>query len=102
MHYYSDLYDLTLPYIYNKLQPATSIINRHYQQFHWNHNLAEMDGFEAHNSSIFYNYCHKIIQGYLTEFTALKPNGDRLKYVLISRRSNKKAGTRFYDRGIND
>jgi hypothetical protein len=36
------------------------------------------------------------------EFTTLKPNGDSLKYFLISRRSNKKAGTRFYARGIDD
>lgn len=93
---------MTLPYIYNKLQPATSIINHHYQQFHWNYNLANMDGFSTHDSSIFYQYCQKIIQGYHTEFITVKPNGNQLKYVLISRRSNKKAGTRFYDRGIND
>ena len=93
---------MTLPYMYNKLQPPTPAINHHYQQFHWNHNLAQMDGLNKQDTYLFYHYCHKIMQGYLCEFSTLKPNGDRLKYVLISRRSNKKAGTRFYDRGIDD
>jgi len=44
MHYYSDVYDLTLPYVYNKLEPTTKTIERYYKKFHWNHNLAEMDG----------------------------------------------------------
>jgi hypothetical protein len=43
-----------------------------------------------------------VIQGYVNAFTTIVPNNRKLTYVLISRRSNKKAGTRFFSRGIDD
>jgi len=50
----------------------------------------------------FRKYCVKIIQGYIKEFTGILPSGSKFKFIIISRRSAKKAGTRFYARGIDD
>ena len=37
----------------------------------------------------------------MEEFSCDVPHGD-IRYVIITRRSNKKVGTRFYSRGIDD
>ena len=42
------------------------------------------------------------MQGYAQEYDGPLPGGERIKYVLISRRSYKKTGTRFYARGMDD
>jgi hypothetical protein len=62
-----------------------------------------MDGVQSKaESKIFMKYCNRIIQGYLEEYTNLLPSNQIIRYILISRRSSKKAGTRFYARGIDD
>lgn len=38
----------------------------------------------------------------MNAFTTLVPENKKLTYILLSRRSNKKAGTRFFSRGIDD
>lgn len=43
-----------------------------------------------------------MVQGYLEEFASVLPNNEKIRYILVSRRSTKKAGTRFYARGIDD
>jgi hypothetical protein len=51
---------------------------------------------------IFSNWCTPIIQGYVSLFETVLPDKVKLQYMLVSRRSNKKAGTRFFSRGIDD
>jgi len=43
-----------------------------------------------------------MIQGYVKEFITEIPNNLHVRYFLISRRSNRRAGTRFYARGVDD
>jgi hypothetical protein len=47
-------------------------------------------------------WCFPVIQGYLDSFTTDLPNKTVIKYFLISRRSHRKTGTRFYSRGVDD
>lgn len=42
-----------------------------------------------------------IIQGYVSFFEIFL-QGTKIFYILISRRSLKKGGTRYFDRGIDD
>lgn len=43
-----------------------------------------------------------VIQGYVaSSFQRLGKEGT-IQYVLVSRRSSKRAGTRFYSRGVDD
>jgi hypothetical protein len=51
---------------------------------------------------IFTKWCTPIIQGYVNLFETILPDNMKLQYLLISRRSYKKAGTRFFSRGIDD
>ncbi len=51
---------------------------------------------------IFRKWCTPIIQGYAKMFETILPDKVKLQYMLISRRSNRKAGTRFFSRGIDD
>ena len=88
-------------------------------QFVWNRNLIKIDIENQYmiqkygpnkqgklqyrkQSNIFKTWCVNVIQGYVNAFTTIVPNNKQLTYVLISRRSNKKAGTRFFSRGIDD
>ncbi len=41
------------------------------------------------------------MQGYVDSFDAFH-EGKKIEYLLISRRSKIKGGTRFYDRGVNE
>lgn len=50
----------------------------------------------------FGKYCSRVVQGYLEEFASVLPNNQKIRYILLSRRSSRKAGTRFYARGIDD
>ena len=42
-HYFSDTYDLSLPYSINKVQQPTPQARKYYDQFIWNRNLLKMD-----------------------------------------------------------
>ncbi len=102
LHYYSAHYNISLPYRYNKIQSASQSTRNYYDQFLWNLNLANMDAQPDTQATDFRKYCVKIIQGYIKQFTGTLPSGSKFKFILISRRSTKKAGTRFYARGIDD
>ena len=43
-----------------------------------------------------------MIQGYVNSFEGNLPEHIKMPYLIISRRSCKKAGTRFFSRGIDD
>ena len=76
---------------------ATPMFERADQRFLWN----------KHALSSFYNHpdCHRfalpLIHGFLGVREVSLPNG-KLKYVLISRRSVLRAGTRFWTRGLDN
>jgi len=62
-----------------------------------------MDGEQNQNEVIlFQKWCCRIIQGYVQEYSGPFCNGGIVRYFVISRKSYKKAGTRFYARGIDD
>lgn len=44
LHYYSPLYDLSLPYVFNKIKSPDTQTRGFYDQFIWNRNLSRMDG----------------------------------------------------------
>jgi hypothetical protein len=44
LHYYSPLYDLSLPYVFNKIKSPDPETKSYYQQFIWNLNISRMDG----------------------------------------------------------
>lgn len=46
-------------------------------------------------------WCCPIIQGFVRSFEVFL-EGTKVSYVLVSRRSVKKGGTRYFDRGLND
>jgi hypothetical protein len=46
-------------------------------------------------------WCLPIIQGYVNSFDVFV-EGTKISYILISRRSNRKAGTRYFDRGVDE
>lgn len=48
------------------------------------------------------SWCKTIIQGYIEQFSVHLTSMTNLTYTLISRRSNRKQGTRYYSRGIDD
>lgn len=48
------------------------------------------------------NWCKPIIQGYIEQFVAPLTSTENITYTIISRRSNKKQGTRYFSRGIDD
>jgi hypothetical protein len=103
LHYYSDLYDLSLPYLCNKIRAPDAATREYYDQFVWNLNLAQMDGCPNDTQSrLFLRYCQRVIQGYLEECSCMLPGSQKVRYILVSRRSSRKAGTRFYARGIDD
>jgi len=47
------------------------------------------------------NWKNPIIQGFVKSFEVFL-EGTKLSYILISRRSNKKGGTRYFDRGLDE
>jgi hypothetical protein len=49
LHYYSPLYDLSLPYVFNKLKSPDTHTREFYDQFIWNLNLSRMDGVVGRN-----------------------------------------------------
>lgn len=99
-HYFSDSYDLSLPYLDNKAFPPPAPRRTFYNQFVWNHTLTRIEG-RAGDSELLGKWCARIVQGYVCEYRGELP-GEKVRYILISRRSWKKAGTRFYSRGIDD
>ncbi len=86
----------------------------YYQQFIWNYNIINLDSENfmkakqvskqqvVHLAGIFKHWCQTVIQGYVHALEADLPNKDSITYYLISRRSHRKAGTRFYARGLDD
>ena len=75
----------------------------YYDQFVWNANMANLDGAQEKAAvRTFGRYCSRVVQGYLEEFATVLPNSEKVRYILVSRRSTRKAGTRFYARGIDD
>jgi SacI homology domain len=62
-----------------------------------------MDGKQDQQQvALFESWCCRIIQGSVQEYAGPFCNRSIIRYVLISRKSHKKAGTRFYARGIDD
>lgn len=65
-HYYSQGYDLSLPLLLNKVNSASPQQRNYYDQFIWNHNLMTADGQKDMTElKIFWNWCDKMIQGYI-------------------------------------
>jgi hypothetical protein len=89
--YYSYTYDLTLSKIKQQIQYPTEI------KFLWNINLIK----EYLKSNIDRRWTTFLIQGFVGYFD-LYVNGKRLDFHLLSRRSSRRAGTRYNSRGIDD
>lgn len=53
LHYYSPLYDLSLPYVFNKIRSPDANSRDYYDQFIWNLNLSRMDGADRTQYSLF-------------------------------------------------
>lgn len=101
-HYYSDSYDLSLPYLLNKITKNDSS-REYYNQFIWNLNLSQIDGHSNElQIQLFSKWCTKIIQGHIEQYSCPLSSTNIIRYFIISRRSCRKAGTRFYARGIDD
>ncbi len=56
----------------------------------------------AFQQQLFAKWCTPIIQGYVNLFETILSDGVKLQFMLVSRRSVQKAGTRFFSRGIDD
>lgn len=66
LHYYSELYDLSLPYVFNKIKAPDFHEREYYNQFIWNANLANMDGSQEKSAvRTFGKYCSRVVQGYM-------------------------------------
>ncbi len=48
------------------------------------------------------SWCKPIIQGYVEQFVERITSTQKICYTIISRRSYKKQGTRYFARGIDD
>lgn len=99
-HYYAKDYDLSLPYPLNKVRPFDRSERLYYDQFVWNAHIITFVPNKS-ESDILQRWCIKMIQGYIAVFEAELADGV-VRYCLITRRSTKRAGTRFYSRGIDD
>jgi hypothetical protein len=66
-------------------------------KFTWNRNLlGEMEQYGVGRG-----WQCPVIQGFVKSFEVFL-EGSKFSYLLISRRSNKKGGTRYFDRGLNE
>lgn len=73
-HYYSEDYDLFMPFVFRKSVAADENERKYYLQFIWNYNLARMDGQKSEvETNLFWSWCSKIIQGYVAEFSCELP-----------------------------
>lgn len=61
-----------------------------------------MGAIRCTSNPLFEQWCRPIIQGYIESYNSFLPTHERVFCTIISRRSNKKAGTRYYARGIDD
>lgn len=88
--YFSHNYNLTQSFPDQSL--STIALN-----FAWNrHLLGELDKYQIS--------CHwkiPVIQGFVSSFDIFY-KGVKIRYMLVTRRSNQKGGTRYFDRGVND
>lgn len=91
-YYYCRGYDLT-----RSMQYAQSKQD-HQEKFMWNYHLAS----PLAQHSIPMDWTVPIIQGFVGHAEHKLSEKGKLKYLLISRRSCKRAGTRFYSRGVDD
>jgi hypothetical protein len=88
--YFSYKYNLTLPL---RLQAQQELAVR----FTWNCRLfADLD-----KHRVPFRWRCPLIQGFVKSFQVFL-EGSKLGYVLISRRSNRKGGTRYFDRGLDE
>ena len=94
-YYFSETYKLHQPFLMN-IKPEEKNM-KFYEQFIYN-----WTAINSHESPILARWCQPIIQGYIDNINVYLPNQERISYLLISRRSSKKAGTRYYARGIDD
>lgn len=88
--YFSYSLNITLPL---RLQKEDRIARR----FAWNIRFLE----ELDVAKVSRIWQCPIIQGFARSFEVYM-EGAKLGYVLVSRRSNKKGGTRYFDRGVDD
>ncbi|KAK0047895.1 phosphatidylinositide phosphatase SAC1 [Biomphalaria pfeifferi] len=98
--YYSPTFDLshTVQRLYNTSPEFTSLgfLERADQRFIWNsHALTELS-----QQPELSRFCLPMILGYVS-FNSINVNGKTLEYVLVSRRSIYRAGTRFNVRGLD-
>ncbi|XP_055891837.1 phosphatidylinositol-3-phosphatase SAC1-like isoform X1 [Biomphalaria glabrata] len=98
--YYSPTFDLshTVQRLYNTSPEFTSLgfLERADQRFIWNsHALTELS-----QQPELSRFCLPMILGYVS-VNSIKVNGKTLEYVLVSRRSIYRAGTRFNVRGLD-
>jgi hypothetical protein len=91
-YYYCKGYDLTRSKQYSLHKKD------HQEKFMWNYHLAA--SLTQHNISL--DWTLPIIQGFIRYMEHKFSEQGKLKYILISRRSCKRAGTRFYSRGVDD
>ncbi|CAD8204811.1 unnamed protein product [Paramecium octaurelia] len=89
--YFSYGYDLTLSKVKQKIEEKTE------EKFLWNLNLIR----NHLKQQIDRKWLTNIIQGFINYFY-LYINGKKLDFYLMSRRSSKRAGTRYNARGIDD
>ena len=90
-YYFSFSYDLTL-----NQQKRTAKQDTHYS-FIWNHHLFQ--AFRKQN--VAEEWFTPVMQGFIGTVSQIVQDKE-LKYLVISRRSSKRAGTRYNARGIDD
>lgn len=88
--YYSYKYNLTMPLRFQRKEEIA-------ERFTWNSRFFT----EFEKYKLGFKWKCPIIQGFVKSFEVFL-EGTKLGYVLVSRRSNKKGGTRYFDRGLNE
>ena len=68
-HYFSDHYQLNLPFHLNEFQEISKEQSKFYEQFVWNKKIKK-----PQKSSVIQNWCKSIIQGYVSTFTTILPS----------------------------
>jgi hypothetical protein len=88
--FFSHYYNLSLPF-------SEQSQNRVADKFVWNRELlCELEKYQVGQ-----HWKTVVIQGFASSFDIFY-KGVKVKYMLVTRRSNQKGGTRYFDRGVND
>ena len=97
--YFSYHYDLTnsMQRSHKKIMDCLPLFDRSNKQYVWNYPMSK----RLMERPVSNNWLTPIIQGYVG-IAEEEVNGKKLKFILISRRSYRHAGTRFNARGVDD